>query len=384
MSLEILEVINRRDLKRWVRFVYDHYRNAPAFVPQLLSEEIAYFDPAKNPVFEVAQVRLFLALDDGRPVGRICGIIHSLETAKLGYKRGRFGWFESVDDQAVADRLIDTLKQWFVQEGCAEMTGPHGFTDLDIEGLLLDGFDAVPTIAGSYNFPYYQRLLENCGFTKDVDYFDIRFEIPDEIPFFERMRKRFAAFDDYKIVTCGSKKELLGRIDELWPVIEGSFEAVYGVVPLTAKQKQYYTKKYFGFLDPEFVKLVCTRDDEIVAFLVAMPNLSRAFQKARGRLLPFGFVHILREYRKAEAVDFLLAGCLPGHPTSILTAVGLIDMFDTLHARGVKFVESNHELENSTTIHGLWNRFPQLNKRRTRVFRLPLTGSAGSGEAPRP
>lgn len=382
MSLEVLEVSNRNELKRWVRFVYDHYRDAPNFVPQLIGEEVAYFDPRKNPVYEVAQVRLFLALRDGQPVGRICGIIHSLETEKLGYKRGRFGWFETIDSQEVTDLLIGTLKDWFVDEGCAEMTGPHGFSDLDIEGLLLDGFDVVPTIAGSYNFPYYQRLLEHCGFEKDVDYFDICFDIPDEIPFFERMRKRFAEFDDYKVVTCKSKKELLGRIDELWPVIEGSFESVYGVVPLTPKQMEYYTKKYFGFLDPDFVKLVCTKDDEIVAFLVAMPNLSRAFQRARGRLFPFGFVHILKEYRKAETVDFLLAGCLPGHPTSVLTAIGLIDMFDTLRARGVKIVEGNHELETSTTIHKMWSRFPQRSKRRSRVFRLSLQETTEPGESP--
>ena len=117
-----------------------------------------------------------------------------------------------------------------------------------------------------------------------------------------------------------------------------------------------------------------------MAFLVAMPNLSRAFQKARGRLFPFGFVHILRDYRRAETVDFLLAGCLPGHPTSVLTALGLIDMFDTLHARGVKTVEGNHELETSTSIHRLWSRFPQRSKRRSRVFRLPLEDSAASGD----
>jgi hypothetical protein len=255
------------------------------------------------------------------------------------------------------------------------MTGPHGFTDLDIEGLLLDNFEAVPTIAGSYNFPYYQRLLEHCGFEKDVDYFDIRFEIPEQTPFLERMRKRFADIDDYRVVTCRDKKELVGRIDELWPVIESSFEAVYGVVPLTPRQMEYYTKKYFSFLDPDFVKLIYAKDDQLVAFLVAMPNLSRAFQKCGGRLLPFGFIHILREYRKAETVDFLLAGSLPGHPTSVLTAIGLIDMFDTLRARGVRFVESNHELENSATIHRLWNRFPQINRRRTRVFRQSLNPS---------
>ena len=373
MSLRLLEVRSRQDLKRWVRFPYEHYRGHPHFVPQLFREELAYFDRSKNPAFEVAEVKLFLALDGDRLVGRICAIVHSLETEKLGYKRGRFGWFESIDDQAVADLLLNGTREWLIEQGCVQMTGPHGFTDLDLEGLLVDGFDCTPTISGSYNHPYYAGLLENFGFEKDVDYLDYRFAVPDEIPFFERMKKRYANLEEYKVVTCRNSKELRGHLDDLWRVLHAAFEPLYGVMPLTPKQTEYYAKKYFGFLDPDFVKLLFHRDGELVAFLVGMPNLSHAFRKARGKLLPLGIFHILRGYRHPDTVDFLLAGSLPDHPTSLLTAIGLADMFDTLRARGVKFVEGNHELEDNTTVHGMWSRFPIVNVRRSRIFRLSLT-----------
>lgn len=372
MSLRLLEIESRRDLKQWVAFPYAHYRGVAPYVPQLFREEVAYFERDKNPAFEVCRTKLLLALRDGRPVGRICGIINSLEEQKLGRKRGRFGWFESVEDQAVADLLLDAVRDWLKSEGCVEMTGPHGFTDLDVEGLLIEGFEHVPTIAGAYNFSYYQGMLESYGLSKDADYLMYRFEVPGRIPFIERIKKRYAALEDYRVVTCRSRKELRARLAELWGVLEQAFEPLYGVVPLTRRQMDYYEEKYFGFLDPEFVKLLCAKEGHMVAFLIGMPNLSRAFQKAKGRLLPFGFMHILRDYRHARAVDFMLAGALPEHPSGLLTAIGLADMFDTLRARGVRYVESNHELEDNTTVHQLWSRFPTVNARRSRVFRLEL------------
>ncbi len=373
MSLELLEIENRRDLRRWVAFPYGHYRGNTSYVPQLFRDEIAYFDPGKNPVFEVSRVRLLLAMKDGQPVGRICGIINSLEEQKLGRKRGRFGWFETTDDRAVCDLLLDSVRDWLIREGCVEMTGPHGFSDLDVEGLLIEGFEHVPTISGCYNHPYYQRLLEAYGFQKDADYLIYRIAVPDEIPFVDQVKKRYGGYQDYRVLTCRSGKELKGHLDALWDVLEEAFEPLYGVVPLTRRQMDYYADKYFSFLDPHFVKLLYSKDDELAAFLVGMPNLSRGFQKANGRLLPFGFLHILKDYRQPTAVDFLLAGSRRGVPTGILTAIGLADMFDTLRARGVRFVETNHELETNTRVHQLWSRFPRVSSRRSRVFRLTLS-----------
>ena len=372
MSLQLLEIEDRRGLRRWVRFPYSHYQNDPSFVPQLFREEMAYFDQARNPAFRVCRTKLFLALEDGHPVGRIAGIINSLEEQKLGRKRGRFGWFETVDNPAVANELLGAVRNWLAAEGCVEMTGPHGFTDLDVEGLLIEGFEATPTISGCYNPPYYRGMLENFGFRKDADYLMYRFAVPDRNPFLERIKKRYAGRADYRVVTCRSRKELRGHLPALWSVLEEAFEPLYGVMPLTPDQMNYYADKYFGFLDPALVKLLFSPRDGMVAFLVAMPNLSRAFQKANGRLFPAGLFHILRDYRRPSAADFLLAGARPGHPSGLLTALGLADMFDTLRSRGVNWVESNHELEDNSTVHQLWNRFPIVNRRRSRVFRLEL------------
>jgi hypothetical protein len=185
MSIQVNQVSSLPDLKRWVRVHYDLYKGHPYQVPQLFSDELAYFDQRKNPAFETSVIKLFLATDNDRVVGRICGIVNNLETTKLGYKRGRFGWFECVNDQRVADTLLDSAKGWCREIGCAEITGPQGFTDLDAEGLLIEGFDHLPTISGSYNFPYYQQLIENYGFQKDADYVEFRSRIPAEFPLLE-------------------------------------------------------------------------------------------------------------------------------------------------------------------------------------------------------
>lgn len=375
MNIEIVEVDDRASLKQWVRLPYTLYRGDKYHVPHLFRAELTYFDRRKNPAFDVCDVRQFLALRDRRCLGRICGLINSQETAKLGYKRGRFAWFESIDDQQVASRLLDNVRAWLAREGCAEMTGPHGFTDLDAEGVLIDGFESVPTINGSYNPPYYRRLLEAYGLEKDVDYLEFRFVVPDRVALLERMQKRYAKTGDYRVVRCEDRTALLSKIDDMWAILEAAFEPLYGVVPLTQEQRDYYTDKYFRFLDPEFVKFLHARDDEMVAFMISVPNLSQAFRKADGRLLPGGFLHILRAMRKPDTIDFLLAGAKPGHPTSALTAIGLADMFQTLQRRGIRYAETNRELENNKAVNQLWSRFETVHTRRSRIFRMPLPES---------
>ncbi|MDT8396110.1 MAG: hypothetical protein RRA32_06675 [bacterium] len=368
----MLQVANRADLKRWVKLPCGLYEGDPYHVPQLFSDELAYFDRRKNPAFEISDVRLLLAVDNQRPLGRVCGIVNSLESAKLGFKRGRFGWFECVDDQRVADLLLDSLKDWFREAGCAEMSGPQGFTDLDVEGLLVEGFDHLPTISGSYNHPYYQKLIENYGFEKDADYVEFRSRIPRESSLLERFRRRYAGNEDYKVVTCKNRKELLSHADAFWDLLETCFEPLYGVTPLSRKQTDFYTKKYFGFLDPKYVKLTFSRQGELVGFFIGMPNLSRSFKRANGRLLPFGLLHILREYRKPETMDFLLAGVKPGEPSGLIIAISAIEMYDTLRRRGIRYMETNRELEENTTVTGIWSKFERVWFRRSRVYRLDL------------
>lgn len=372
MGIQVSEVTSRGELKSWVKLPYRLYDGHPHQVPQLFSDELDYFDRQKNPAFEVSDVRLLLASDAGQIVGRLCCIVNTRETEKLGYKRGRFGWFECIDDRRVSDSLFDSAADWFRGMGCVEMTGPQGFTDLDPEGLLIEGFDYLPTVSGSYNFPHYQRLIEDYGFVKDVDYVEYRSQVPENSRVLETLRRRFARNDTYEVVSCKSRKEMMSHTTAVWEVLEAAFADLYGVMPLTQKQKDYYTKKYFGFLDPEFVKLTFTRQGELVGFIIAMPNLSEGFRKARGRLLPFGFLHLLKAYKKPKAVDFLLTGVKPGEPSGLIFGLNAVAMYDTLNGRGIRYMESNRELEHNTTITGIWSKFERVSSRRSRVYRLDL------------
>ncbi len=373
MSVEIREAKSRTERKAWVKFVFSHYRDHRFYVPQIISDEVAYFDPRKNPAFDVTDVRLLTAWKDGTPVGRVCGIINRLETEKLGRKVGRFGWFEAVDDKGVAHALLDEVRDWLRAEGCVEMTGPHGFTDFDPSGILIEGFDLVPTISGSYHYPHYSELLESWGLEKDVDYVEFRIDATKPVPFLERIRDRI---DDgrYSVMSPPTRKALMAHSDAVWSILEEAYVNLYGVTPLTQAQKEFYTKKYLSFLDPEFVKLGYNTEGDPEGFLVGIPNLSRAFRRANGRLSAFGLVHILRAYRKPDTVDLLLAG-VRSHPAAKnLTALGLLRMYDTLRKRGVRFIETNRELETNTTVNRLWRKFDVVATRRTRVYHIVLDG----------
>jgi len=380
MSVEIREATSRAGRKAWVKFVFSHYRGHDFYVPQILSDEIAYFDPRKNPIFEVADVRMLTAWKDGVLVGRICGIINRLETEKLGRMVGRFGWFETVDEECVAYALLDAVREWLSAEGCVEMTGPHGFTDFDPSGILIEGFDLLPTISGSYHYPYYSGLLESWGLEKQVDYLEFRIDMTKPVPFLERIRDRV---DDGhgSVVSLPSRKALLAQAGTVWDILEETYAHLYGVTPLTEAQKQFYTKKYLSFLDPDFVKLGYDEEGEPVGFLVAMPNLSQAFRRAGGRLFPFGLLHILRAYRKPDGVDLLLAGARKVPSAKPLTTLGLVRMADTLRKRGVRFMETNRELETNTTVNRMWRKFDVVATRRARIYRRSLDRSVPTGSS---
>jgi hypothetical protein len=375
MTLSIFEVHNKSELKEWVLFPFRFYRDDPFYVPQIIREEIDFFSVDKNPGFDVADTKLLLARQNGKTVGRVCGILHRLEEEKLGYKRGRFGWFESIDDANAAQALLSYLEDWFVSQGCREFTGPHGFTDLDPEGLLVDGFDALPTIAGSYNKPYYQKLLEDFGFQKEVDYIEHRIEFPEDNPLFGKLQKRVnaAESDGYRVVKLRKKKDILQYVDQWWDVLEESFEHLFGVTPLTSEQKKYYTKKYFGFVDPKFMIMVADRKNRIQGLFLGLPSLSRPFQKAKGRLLPFGFLNILQGFKKFDTVDFYFAGIHPQANARKVFPVMVLAMYRTLKQHGVRYIETNRELETNISITGIWARYSVLNKRRTRIFKKLLT-----------
>jgi hypothetical protein len=379
MTISISEVENRSELKQWVQFPLGLYRGDPNYVPQLTREEMDFFSPSKNPSFKIADTKLLLCRNDDRIVGRVCGIIHKLEAEKLGFRRGRFGWFESVDDPEVVRTMFSYLEDWFRRIGCREMTGPHGFSDLDPEGMLVEGFEWLPTIAGSYNKPNYPVLIEALGFQKEVDYIETRLEFPQEMPpLFQMIAKKVipaAQAEGYRLVEGLGKKGVMQYAGQFWDLLEASFAQLYGVTPLTDEQKAFYKKKYFGFIDPRFLQLALDDSGTLQGFFLGLPSLSRSFQLASGRLFPFGFFHILRGFKRFDTVDFYFAGVHPrANPKKILPMMTL-GMWRALKAANVRYLETNRELETNTAVVNIWSRFNVVNKRRTRIFRKELNPS---------
>ncbi len=362
-----------RDLSAFVELPSSLYRDDPLWIPQLLSHEKAQFDPARNPAYESAEAQLFTAVRDGRTVGRIAAIISQAYIARWGRKCGRFGWFECENDQQTARLLLEAAESWVASRGMTEISGPLGFTDNDQTGILVEGFEELPTVAGSYNPPWYRDLIEGLGYTKEVDYVEYRITVPTELP--DRMLRladQIAARTGIRVFCADSRRELARRWGrQIFEVLNLSYSELYGTTLLTTRQIDFYISNYLGQVDPAFIKLAAD-GDRLVGFIIAMPNLSRAFQKARGRLFPFGFLHILRAMKTSDVLDFYLAGILPEYRNRGVDAMLTMAMGRTALERGIKFAESNHELESNTLIQSMWKLYERRLHRRSRVFTRPL------------
>jgi hypothetical protein len=376
MSTTIKAVESRAELKRFIKFPRELYRGNGCWVPPLQSDELDTLSPGRNPAFENAEARLLLALRDGRIVGRIAAIVSHAANRKYGTKNLRFGWFDAIDDYDVACALFDAAAAWGRDKGMVTMTGPHGFTDLDPEGMLIEGFNELATISVIYNHPYYPKLVERYGFAKEVDYVEYQALAPEGTVLPEKMVKLAewgAKRNNWHLVKFTDIKKLRAEYGQkVFDLLDESFAELYGTVPLTQKQKDYYIGKYLPFANPSFIEMVATEAGELVGFIIALPSLSRAFQKARGRLFPFGLFYIMRALRKFDTIDFMLAGIrkeFRGKGDDLLMT---LDIFRTGIAKGVRFGESNPELETNSRIQNEWKIISSRQHKRRRIYRKSI------------
>jgi hypothetical protein len=345
-------------------------------VPQLIHDDMEVFNKAKNPAYENADARLFLACKDGKVVGRVAAINSRVANQKYNTKNLRFGWFESANDPEVAAALFKPVESWARELGLETITGPHGFCDLDPQGMLVEGYDQLPTIAGFYNFPYYQKLVEDQGFQKEIDYVEFRTPVPAGMSAFPekllRLAERIKERGGLRLLRYTKKKDLLSRGKELFHLIDEAFAEIYGAVPLTEKQVNYFIKKYFSFVDKDLLQMVVNEKDEMIGFMLAMPSLSKAFQKANGHLFPLGWWHILRALKKNDVLDFYLAGIKTAYRGMGVDLLMVVEMARGAVARGFKFTESNQELETNNKIQAQWKYFNPVQHKRKRIFKKVL------------
>lgn len=377
MSVEIKKVTTKSELKRFIRFNYEFYKDNPYSVPDLYDDMLNTFSPKKNAAFEFCEADYFLALRDGKIVGRVAAIINHRANETWNRKTVRFGWIDFVDDMEVSTALIDTVKQWGKERGMTEIEGPLGFTDMDAEGMLVEGFDQLSTMATIYNYPYYPQHMERLGLSKSADWVEMKIYVPDAIPEkHRRISEIIAKRYNLHIRKLNSKKEVRqsGVAHDIFRLINDAYTPLFGYSRMTERQIDQYVKMYVPVLDLRMVSIVENEQNEIVAVGISMASLSRALQKAKGRLLPFGWYHLLKAlmWKRPKVLDLLLVAVRPDYQGKGVNALLFTDLIPVYKELGFEYAESNPELEMNEKVQNQWQYFKTEQHKRRRCFKADI------------
>lgn len=369
MAVEIRSVKTRAQLKAFVEFPLSLYRGDPYYVPAFVFDDLNTLSK-KNPALEFCEAEYWTAWKDGKMVGRIAGIINPRYIEKWGHKYARFGWIDFVKDFEVAKALVETVENWARSKGMEGVHGPLGFTDLDREGMLVQGFGEVATFATNYNYPYYPEYLEKLGYAKDVDWIEFRITTPKEIP--EKVlhvNEILASRTGYKIYEWKRKKEIKNVYgDQVFDLLDEAYAGLYGTTPLSPHQVKFYINYYLGWVDPRFTKIMVDPEGKLAGFAISVPSLSQALIKCRGHLLPFGFVHLLYALKHPKTIDMLLVAVRKESVATGVVALLMNALSKSAIESGVEYAETNPELETNAAVHGIWKDYPKRQHKRRRVY----------------
>ncbi len=373
MAVEIREINpTKSELKKYTEFGIDLYKDNPYYVPPLIKDDVETLSPGKNPAFDHCRAKSWMAFRDGKPVGRITGIINSLVNERSGRNDVRFGFTDFIDDDEVADALFDTLARWGRDNGMTSIVGPMGFTDLDHEGMLTFGFEELGTMATIYNYPYYPIQMERMGFTPDAEWVEYRITVPDELPDqlarVGEIVKRKYGLRTIKYTSGKKIKEDYGVA--LFELINEAYDKLYGYSPLTPRQIQYYIDLYLPILKLENVCVIVDKADKLVGIGISMPSMSKALQKSKGRLFPTGWIHLLKAmYGHNDTVDLLLVAVSPEYQSKGVNALLFTDLLPVYIKNGYRWAESNPELADNENVQQQWKFFERRQHRRRVAFR---------------
>ena len=375
MAIEIRKIDTKGGLKKFVKWGIDLYKGNECFVPPLVMDDVNTLDPHNNPAFDFCESIYFMAYDNGKPVGRIAGIINNVVNEKTGKKTLRFGWVDFIDDPRVSEALFRAVEVWGRSKGMEEIVGPLGFSDMDPEGMLVEGFDQEGTMATIYNYPYYPKHLEAMGFEKEADWIEFRMTIPDGIP------ERYQRISDiikrkYELSTpkyTSAKKLVKDYGQEIFQLINEAYSELYGYSPLTPRQINRYISMYIPVLRLDNISLIVDKDKKLIGVGIAMPSMSKALIKCRGRMFPFGWIHLLKALRgQNDVVDLLLVAVKPEYQSKGVNSLLFTDLIPCFIKNGYKFAESNPELELNQKVQSQWGYFETRQHKRRRAFRKSL------------
>jgi len=367
--ITIKEVKTRKQGILFTEFPNKMYKKNPYYVPALSMDERNVFNEKVNPVFEYCEAKRWLAYKDNQIVGRIAGIINHKLNDAYNIKNGRFTRLDMIDDIEVTQQLMATVTAWVKEKGMDKLIGPIGFTDLDRQGMLVEGFEELNMFITIYNHPYYMKHLETLGYVKDVDWTEKQIYWPTEIPEkvtrgAEIARKRYG----YELIKCKTKKEVYTYIYEAFEMYNVAFNALYGFFPITNKVMDYYIKQMISLVQLNYLWFVLDKDKKVVAFTVIMPSLATPNKKANGHLFPFGWFHLLKGLKRYDVIDLYFIAIDPKHQGHGIIAMIWEDGILEGIKHNVKYAETGPELELNDAIQNQWKNFEFRAHKRRRCY----------------
>ena len=371
-QISIIQVKSEKDLKNFIYFPMELYKNNQNYVPPLIKDEKNIWDPKENGALQHSEAKQFLAYKDDKIVGRIALMLNHKEE-DLGSKKIRFGWLDFIDDHEVSKTLIDLAINFAKEKNIKLIEGPMGFTNLDKAGMLTMGFDKIATMIGLYNFPYYPEHLQKLGMKDGKIWVEFEMDFPTVLP--EKVSK-FSKLvkEKYKlrVLQFRSKKEIEPHINSMFHLLDETYNTLSTYTPISQEQIKIYKEKYFPFISKDYVICVADENDELVAFAITMPSYSKAMQKAKGKLFPFGWWHFLQAEKKNDRANFYLIGIQPKFQRRGVTAIILEEIFIRFNKMGIKFAETNPELEDNKSVQLLWQDYDPVQHKRRQTFVLKV------------
>ena len=370
MSVLIKEVVTKSDLKKWVDFPNKLYKDVPNYVPFLMPDEIGTFSKDKNPAYDFCETKLFLAYKDGKIVGRIGGLINHAYNKKWNKNAIRFTRFDFIDDEEVSQALFNEVVKWGKQNKLTSIMGPIGFTDLDHEGMLVEGFDELNMSITFYNHPYYLKHMEKLGLVKDVDWVEYQITIPSEInPKIEKLSNHLLKKNGYSLVTYTDRKVLKQDAYEAFKVVDEAFSVLYGTVPLTDKVIDNAINDYIPIVNLKYIVSVKDEQGKIIGFGVLVPSIAKALKKSNGRLFPLGIFRMLKALQgKNDVLEMFFVAVKEEHQKRGIPGIMMNHLLKVCIENGVKYCETGPELETNISVQSLWKSFMTRQHKRRRCF----------------
>ncbi|WP_374957926.1 GNAT family N-acetyltransferase [Gilvibacter sp.] len=371
--IEVKKITDQKDLKTFVKFPFTLYKDCKYWVPPLINDELETLSQEKNPVFKNAEAHYFLAYKNNKVVGRIAAIVNHLEINEQGKKKMRFGWLDMIDDLEVTKALLEEVNKIGRSHNLEYVEGPVGFSNMEKAGILTMGYEELNTMITWYHYPYYAEHFQKLGFEKQATWVEYRMQIPAEMK--EKVKKFSAIIKkryELEVIRFKSKKEIIPYVDDMFGLLNNTYNSLQTFVPIQQYQIDYYKEKYFNFIHPDYITCIKDSDGKLIAFSVVMPSFSKALKKANGKLFPFGWYHLLQAQKKNDTAAFYLIGIDPEYQGKGVTAIIFAEMQQLFNNKGIKEVETNPELAENTAVQLLWKDYgPQQHKERS-TFRKDL------------